>query len=434
VGLMGWVLVLVLAVCPAPVRAGAAFAGMGGVGVGIADTSCELADNPAAAAATGVDRADGVVHLAGGVSRLTFAGRVYNEFTTTTGSFPAVWGLSWTAVSPDLNEGRVGLGIWQVDRHVFSLDEPLDRSLSAAPGGPALSDTFDAGRTRVHQDEAMYAAGGVWIQPLGDGDQQVAAGVLYLNQTGRGRLEVTAEETTTGNTRPLRDMNSRRDLSGFGMIAGYFYRPLPDGSLGVSVTYLGPMAGHVWEQDSGGPLFTDHAEHPAQMRIGIGGSFKVTTGLIVAVDMRYAGEVRGSATLFGGTARSRAVNEVSDATFAIHAGAEYRLPLFFGEMPLRVGYFNRPDPLPASTAGAGSLSVSSFLLPSVKQDVTGFTIGTGFSRMSLSADVALQWLLVNTHTKLLLPGASNPVDSGDVRSTIAAVASFTLRFGPKIKD
>ena len=66
--------------------------------------------------------------------------------------------------------------------------------------------------------------------------------------------------------------------------------------------------------------------------------------------------------------------------------------------------------------------------------MTGFTIGTGFSRMSLAVDVALQWLLVNTHTKLLLPGASAPVDSGDVRSTVAAVASVTLRFGPKALD
>lgn len=433
-GLMGWVLVLVLAVAPAPACAGAAFAGMGGVGCGIADTSGDFSDNPAAVAATGVDRGWGIVHLSGGFSRLTFAGSVYNIGVKTTGSFPAASGLSWSVVTPDLNEGRVGIGIWQVDSHVFDLSEPLNLSLPMTSGGPALSDTYEAGQARVIQDEALYAAGGVWIQPLGDGNQQIAAGALYLNQTGRGRLQVTANRKDTGDADPLRNMMMHRSLNGFGMMAGYFYRPLPDGSLGVSLTYLGSLAGHIWQQEAGGPLFSDHDQHPSQMRISIGGSFKVTTGLIVAVDMRYAGEVKGSATLFGGTSAAAAVNEVTDPTFAIHAGAEYRLPLFLGEMPLRIGYFNRPDPLPATTVSAGMTPVAGFGLPSVKQDVMGITIGTGLTRMSASIDLGLQWLLVNTHTKLLLPGASAPVDSGDVRSSYGAVASFTLRFGPKAGD
>jgi hypothetical protein len=359
---------------------------------------------------------------------------VYNLGAATNDSFASVDGLGWSVVSPVVNEGRIGLGLWQMDRHVLALDEALDLSLARAPGGPALSGSYDQGRTLVSEDEALYAAGGVWIQPLGDGDQQLAAGVLYLDQTGRGRLRVSGENTLTGVQEPLRDMAARRTMNGFGLTVGYFYRPLPDGSLGISVTYLGSMTGHIWEQDEGGPLFTDRLTRPAQTRIGIGGSFKVATGLVVAVDMRYAGEVRGSATLFGGTAASRAVNEVADATFAIHAGVEYRLPLFLGDMPLRVGYFNRPDPLPASTAGAGAGAVSAFLLPSIKQDVTGFTIGTGFTRSSVSFDVALEYLLVTTHTKLLLPGALATVDSGDVRSTLGGVASVTLRFGPKAGD
>lgn len=433
-GLMGALLALLLALVPAWARAGSAFAGMGGVGVGIADTSCELSDNPAAAAAANVDRSEGVVHLGGGMARLTFAGRVYNVGMNTANSFSAVYGLGWSAVSPVVNEGRLGLGVWQVDRHVLDVREPLDRNLSRAPGEPPLAASYDTGTVHTFQDEGLYAAGATWIQPLFDGDSQVAAGVLYLNQTGRGLLEVKAEETMTGNTGVMRTMRSRRTMNGFGAIAGYFYRPLPDGSLGVCLTYLGPLAGRVWEQDEGGPLLRDSAQRPAQMRLSVGGSFKVATGLIVAVDMRYAGEMKGTATLFAGTSSARPVNETSDASFAIHAGAEYRLPLFFGEMPLRIGYFNRPDPLPSTTAGAGSGAVSRFILPSVKQDVTGFTIGTGFTRTSASADLALQWLQVNTHTKLRLPGATAPVDSGDTRSTIGAVASFTLRFGPKAAD
>ena len=428
---MGAILAIALAVLPAPALAGSAFAGMGGVGVGIADPSGELSENPATAAAAGVDRSAGLVHLGGGGARMTFAGRVYNSGGNTTGSFASAWGLGWSAVSPVVNEGRVGVGVWQVDRHDFELDESLDISISGAPGSPPLSNDYARGRTRVVQGDALHAVGGVWIQPLADGNQQVAAGVLYLNQTGRGRLAVHGERADTGNDAVLRVMNSRRSLNGFGAVAGYFYRPLPDGSLGLSLTYLGPLEGRIWEQDEGGPLLSDDARRPAQFRVSAGGAFRIAKWFTVAVDMRYAGEVRGSSTLFAGTPAARIVEEFSDATFAIHAGAEYRLPLFFGDMPVRMGYFNRPDPLPAATSGAGASSLAGFRLPSVKQDVTGFTIGTGYTRSSVSVDAALMYLLVNTHTKLMLPGGIRPVDSGDVRSSYGAVASMTIRFGPK---
>jgi hypothetical protein len=189
------------------------------------------------------------------------------------------------------------------------------------------------------------------------------------------------------------------------------------------------MSGYAWEQEEGAPAVRGATARPAQLRAGVGGSFKLLDALFVAVDLAFSGEIRHSETRFPGTAAARVVTEQADPTFAIRAGAEYRLDTPRGEFPLRAGFFTRPDPLPALASGGNAGSVAGFRVAGFKQDVTGFTLGTGWERGALGLDLAGAWLLVTTHTRVEPRGGGAPRDAGDVRSTLGAWASLTLRFG-----
>src|SRR5688572_7537114 len=181
---LGRLLAAAAALAAAGARAGAGYAGMGGVGVGMPGTSGDLSDNPAAAVARGVDRAAGTVHLGASLTRLAFAGSAYHAGRTTVDAFASEAGLDFSAVTPDLGPGRLGIGVWQVDGRALDVDEPLDLALSQNPGGPALALAYTGGETRIRHAESLYAAGAVWLVPLAGGDQGLSAGVVYLNQTG----------------------------------------------------------------------------------------------------------------------------------------------------------------------------------------------------------------------------------------------------------
>lgn len=427
-------LLVVASLAPSAARSGAAHAGMGGVGIGIPNRSGDLSDNPAAAAAGGVDRAEGLVFAGAGLTRLTFAGRAYHPLLTTEDSFWTAFGHGFSVVTPVIGGGRAGLGIWQVDRHALALDEPLDTGLSGGTGDPPLSGAFTSGRVELRQDEGLYVAGLTWLQAMGDGDQHVSLGAGWAHLTARGTLDVTALRTQDELDVGLRRIARRMNLQGAAIQLGWFYRPVADGSLGASILYLTPLSGYVWEQWDGLPVWRDGWKRPAQMRLGLGGAFDVHSTLTVAVDLKYSAETDQTATVFRGTAGQRALREKSDPAFAIHAGLEWRAPLARSELPLRLGFFTRPDPLPASPAAAGGSAVSEFTFAPVRQDVTGFSIGTGRSRAGYSIDGALLWLLVNTHTRLRSATGGPDVDSGDVRSTFGAVLSLTLRYGAKTGD
>jgi hypothetical protein len=334
-----------------------------------------------------------------------------------------------SVVSPVLGSGRIAFGVWQLDRHVLELEESLDLGLSLSPGGPPLSGQYESGSVIMRYDEGLNAVGAVWIQQATGGNNQFAVGVAYLNMTARGTAGARAVLSYDGSLTPLSNVALRRDMSGPALVAGFFYRPVTEGSLGVSLLYAGEMRGDVWEQSEGGPSYRDSVTRPAQLRLGLGGSFTVVPRLTAAVDLKYASESRpGGAVLFAGTRVARSSSEFADAVFCIHAGVEWRLRLRTLELPVRFGFFSRPDSLPVQSAGLDVGAVSQIRPASFRQDVTGVTAGSGWERFGLRADLALVWMMINTRVKL--SGPTGPVDSGDVRSSVGAVGSLAFRFGP----
>jgi hypothetical protein len=421
-------LALALLVFPRMAWGGAAFGGMGGVGIGIADPSGDLSVNPATAAAD-LRSEEGVARVGMAWERLTFAGSAYNRDGKTVSVFTIARNMGWSFVTPALtaNGGRAGFGSWQVSGRGLEVDEPLDLSLPLRPGLLPLSASYFKGTTELKQRESLDVVGAVWIQPIGARLSQFAVGAGYASLAAHGTVKVTGIDPVYQYQDSLARVASRKSLTGPVVMAGFFYRPVREGSIGIGLLYTGAMRGKVWEQSEGGPLYMDTLSRPAQLRVGLGGFFTVIQGLNVAVDLEFAGENRPKAgTLFAGTGAARSSSEYSDATFALRAGMEYQLRFWDFDIPVRTGFFTSPDPLPASTVGLGASSVADFRPVSFKQDVTGVTFGTGWSSKGLRADVALMWLMVTTHVKLA--GAAGTVDSGDVRSSLGAVGSVALVF------
>lgn len=423
---MPLLLAFALLFVPETVKAGAAFAGMGGVGVGIADSSGNLADN--AAALSDVSHAEGVVHLGGSFRQVTYAGSMFNRHVTTVARLPLAEGLGWTLVTPRVAGGRLGLGAWQMERHALELREPLDLGLSHVPGYPPLSARYYEGSSYLKQDEMLNAFGVVWIQPVGGHDQQVSLGVAYLDLVGEGLVEADAEVRGIGSTEMLRRLAQRRSLRGFALFAGYFYRPVETGSLGASLEYSGRLKGDIWEQHEGGPLYRDEISRPGRLKFGVGGAFTLFSSLTAAVDVRYAGESdREGKWLFSSAPARRYATEFSDSTVALRAGLEYRLGFEDFDLPLRIGFYNEPDPAPVRAAGTGASAVTDFFPASFKQDVSAFTFGGGWEQGALRADLAILWMSVNTYVRREVTGSE--VSSGDVRDSLGVVGSVSLRFG-----
>ncbi len=409
---------LLLAALPARALAGAAAAGMGGASVGLPDRTGDIADNPATAATGGVDRGEGLVHLGAGLSRMAFSGRVFNKDLTTVSTLTVPEGLDWMMVTPLLGPGRVAAGAWETDRFALAVDEPLNLNIARDPGGPPLSSVYQSGTAQLRQDQATNAIGASWVQPSAEGDQQFSVGVAYLNTTARDSLEVYAVNAYDLGVEPLRRSAVRSSVSGAALQAGYFFRPVPDGALGLSVLYAGQQRGRAWYQDDGASLQKFDATRPAQLFAGVGGSFRLLPTLVGAVDLKYR----------GGTTQNGLVE--SEAVFGIRAGMEYTAQLASGDLPLRAGFFTKPDPLPARIAAPDVSSVAEMTpAPPFRQDILGFTTGTGWARGGLRADLGLVWMLATTHVKTRRADGSL-VDSGDVRSAFGAIASLSLLFSP----
>jgi len=421
----GFIAVIIFLASPA--MAGAPLAGMGGVGVGVADSYGDITANPAAAAAADIGRHEGLATMGFGWRRLVFSGHALNADVSTQGVFDSVEALGWSFVTPMIGPGRVGAGVWQVERRGLFVEEPLDLDLSVSSGGPALSTLYYSGNSSLQEDEAIYALGAVWIQPLSGGDHQVAAGLAYLNQTMKAGLAVKAENLAGDAVLTLRDLAQRRELGGPGVMAGYFYRPMPGGSLGVSVLYIGKMNGRIWETADGGPLYRDDISRDPQVRVAVGGSLSLLSNLVVGLDLRYAGETARKSRIFEGTPAERVLDEKSEATFSVSTGVEYRLRWLDADMPLRAGFYTRPDPFSAPVAGSSASSVDGMMPAAFKQDLMVVTAGTGWEKEGFRADIALEWLLVDTRVKL--PSGAETVESGDVRNSFGAVASLGFRFG-----
>jgi len=409
----------VVLVCwlPRIALAGAAAAGMGGASVGLPDATGDVTENPATAAMGGVDHGEGLVHLGGSVDRMAFSGRIFNKDVVTQASYIVPEGLDWTVVTPQLGSGRLMAGVWETERLVVHVDEPLNLSLARQPGGPPLSDTSLSGTVRLREDAASTAVGAAWIQPDAEGDQQFSAGLAWLSTTARGSLEVTAVNLYDGSTEPLRRSAERSSAGGVALQAGYFFRPVPDGALGISLLYAGEQRGRIWLQDDGGSLVTLDGTRPSQLFAAVGGSFRLLPQLLGAVDLKYR----------GGTTQAGVVT--AEPVFAIRAGLEYVAKLERGDLPLRAGFFTRPDALPATLAAPDVSSVSEMTVsPPFRQDILGFTAGTGWIRGGLKADLALVWMLADTHVKSR-DAAGTLVDSGDTRSAFGAVGSLSIVFG-----
>jgi hypothetical protein len=63
-----------------------------------------------------------------------------------------------------------------------------------------------------------------------------------------------------------------------------------------------------------------------------------------------------------------------------------------------------------------------------RQDITGYTFGTGWEYSALRLDLAMVWMQVDTRTSVLSATGST-VESGDVRSAFGVVGSMSLIIG-----
>ena len=419
---MLFVLAIILVLMPAVAPAQGPFAAMGGVGVGIADSSGDLLENPAAFSDVPAD--EGRLHAAVSWRNLTFSGRALNASRDTDAYFGVAAPLGLSIVTPLTGPGRVGIGVWQVNNRVLELDEPVDIGIPLVPGGSPLSSSYDGGVSRLRQYEGLFAAGAAWIQPFSNGEYQVSLGINAYNLTGRGLVDVNMVDAVDGDLVTVYRMASHRNLNSLGLSAGFFFRPMAEGSLGLNLTYIGSMTGHIWEQSEGGQVFKDEIGRPSQLRIGLGGSFVVIRGVLLALDLKLSSDARYEKVIFKGTPAERIYKETGASSFAIQGGAEYWVEYEGKSIPLRGGFFVEPDPLPSPIAGQGIAAVSDFRPVPFMQDVTGITVGTGCHLAGLRVDAALVWAMVNTRVKF--EGATGPVESGDVKNTCGAVASLSF--------
>ena len=413
-----------------PAQAGVPLAGMGGVGTGIATATGDIADNPAASS-SGLRRHEGAFSAGASWLRLGFSGYGINTAEKTTSWFQSGSGLSWGMVTPMLGagRGRLALGSWQLERRVLDLDESLDLSMASSPGGSALSTQYFSGLSRLKQDEFLYAHGFSWVQTVLGGDHTVAVGAALLEYGSSESLEVTGDSLTEKDVvTGLRRISRRSEMLGPGIMLGWHYRPVPGGSIGARLLYAGKMTGRTWEQVDGGPVRDDGISRGPQPRLSVGGSFILFDAMTAALDMNYCGGIQADKTLFAGTAQERKYREKSDAIFSVSAGAEYLFRMKRADLPLRLGFFSRPDGMPSVVSGTlPPASVQQLVPAPFRQDLMGITAGTGLETGPLRVDIALAWLMVDT--RVMVPGPAGYVEEGDVRSSVGAYLSFSSRFG-----
>jgi len=407
--------------------AGAPHAGMGGGGTGNPGPTGDLSDNPAAAAAA-ADRDEGVLHAGGTWQSLVFSGRALNPTESTVARFQDAEGLSWGIVTPELGLGRLGLGAWQVDRRVLEISEDLPLATPFIPGGAALGASHEKAWTNLSEDDGLWAVGGAWINALASGQHNIAVGTAFLTERHRAKVEAFGVRRSDGGTEALRRLTVHRDLDGFAFLFGYLYRPMPEGSLGFSVMSMGELSGPVLVQADGEPLYRDDLVRPGRLIASVGGAVTIMGNITAAVDFRYSEDSVTSATLFKDTPVQTAFLEKSEAVFSVSGGIEYRLHFRDKVFPLRAGFFTRPDPQPASRAGVGVPAVVALVPVPFRQDITGYTFGTGWEYSALRLDLAMVWMQVDTRTSVLSATGST-VESGDVRSAFGVVGSMSLIIG-----
>lgn len=408
-------------------RAGAPLAGMGGVGIGIGSNTADISDNAAASTAD-LRRSEGA--MTGGIAwrRLEFSGGILNRNETTRGAFDATDPVDWSFATPSFGRGRLAAGAWEVDRRGVRLMEPLDLTLAITPGGSPLSSQYWGGTAYLKEDEGTYAVGAEYVWAIDGGNHAFSVGGAWLMRSVREVLGVGSEPISQeGVFIALRTMERREELAGPGLLLGYFFRPVPGGSVGLSALLAGQMTGQIWEVEDGGPLRDNRIHRAPQARFGAGGSLTILENWTAALDLRYSGGVSSEETLFFGTPAERKATETADSTFSAAAGVEYRLRFPRWSLPVRAGFYTKPDPAAASTAGLGADSVKELVPASFKQDLMAVTLGTGFEGDDFRADIALMWLLVDTRIKLARPAGA--VESGDTRNSIGAAASISMMFG-----
>ena len=406
---------------------GAPHAGMGGGGTGNPGPTGDLSDNPAAAAAA-ADRDEGVLHVGGNWQSLVFSGRALNPVDSTVARYQDAEGLSWGIVTPELGLGRLGLGAWQVDRRVLEIEEDLPLATPFSIGGAPIGADHEKAWTNLSEDEGVWAVGAAWITALASGQHNVALGTAYMVERDRSKVEAFAVRRSDGGTEALRRLRIARDLDGFAFLFGYLYRPMPEGSLGFSVMSIGELAGPVLVQADGEPLYRDELVRPGKLIASVGGAVTILGNITAAVDFRYSEDSVTTATLFKDTPVQVALLEKSEAVFSVSGGLEYRLHFHDKIFPLRIGFFTRPDSQPASRAGVGIPAVAALVPVPFRQDVTGYTFGTGWEYSALRLDLAVVWMQVNTRTNVLSETGAT-VESGDVRNGVGVVGSMSLIIG-----
>ena len=422
--------VLAVFLLSVPVRAGVPLAGMGGVGTGVASSTGDIADNPAASSVN-LRRHEGAFSAGASYLRLVFSGNALNPSERTTSAFYSANPLSWSMVTPVLGSGRgrLGAGSWQLDRRELQLKEKLDLSMASSPGGQPLSTDFFSGLSRMKQDESLYAHGISWIQPVFGGDHIISLGGALITQSSQETLLVTAEPLTVeGVDVNLREVQRRREMYGAGLTLGWHFRPVPGGSIGAGLLYAGKMSGKIWEVSDGGPLLADGITRSPQIRFSAGGSFSLFDAMTAALDLRYCSGVKTEETLFGGTPSAWKYAENSDAVFSMAVGGEYRIRIDEYQVPLRIGFFTKPDAVPARSAGTVPVSsVKELDAPPFRQDLMGVTAGVGFESGQVRADLAAAWLVVNSPVSSA--GATGEVESGDARNSLGIYLSISSKFG-----
>jgi len=422
--------IFAVSLAPAVGYAGAPLAGMGGVGTGVASATGDIADNPAASS-MGLLRHEGAFSAGASWLRLGFSGNGMNPAEKTADWFLSGSALSWSLVTPMLGDGRgrLAMGSWQVERRVLRLNEPLDLSLASSAGGGPLGDLYFSGLSRLRADEGLYAHGLSWVQAVFGGDHTISLGVALLTLDSQESLEVSGDALTQKDVVVgLRHVTRRSEMLGPGLTLGWYFRPVPGGSIGASLLYSGKMFGQTWEQADGGPVLEDGISRDAQARLSVGGSFVIFESMTAALDLRYCGGVQSDKTVFAGTPYARTFKDTADSVFAVSAGAEYRLHRNRFDLPLRLGFFSKPDGMPSAVSASVSVPSVRELVPApFRQDLMGVTAGAGFESGPLRADFALAWLMVDTRVRV--PGPAGEVEGGDARSSLGAVVSFSSRFG-----
>ncbi len=399
---------------------------MGVTGIGLPDDGGDLAGNPAAMG-SGLDLGQGAVHACISWSHLSLESAGLNTAVVSKRDMDMFSGRGFSAVTPRLGQGRIGAGVWQMDRRAFEMAEPLDLELKLFPGATeTLSSRYSGGDTKLREAEELYAAGVVWVHELFSGSLQVAAGGAHFMQASRGSIEAAALESGTGDEVSVLRFSTRRVLRGWGGLAGLFYRPVVDACVGVSVTCIGPLRGDVRAQSQGEDAWRDTMKQPARQRIGVGGSVDVG-GAVIAAEVRYLAGTEVTTTLFRGTAARRSFTEKAEEAMDIRAGIEVPLRLGSERIPVRAGFFMSPDALPSRTEGFAATALPELNPPAFRQDVVGYSLGGGLVRGPLSADLA--FVLLQVQTRVKQQGPAGWVEITDASTGFGAVASVSFRFG-----